>query len=356
MSRYGDITNPSVTPQNESARSDQVKNNAGGFVFEAGPWKQLDRFLVLGAVGPTYYAAERAVVKDNFDALKKCLAEDGLRVVRRVVEISDIISPDETRRRTAIRSCRAARRMAVSPILEAGDTSRSGIPLFGAGRPFPACPSASSSFFRERPMALIEVTAAAVLAMMNDADIAVAPKGWKPSPPWVAEYPEHAAAIAKAANANPLFAGDDGPAQTAAWMSSVARFEGGFRKGVAGDAPCLARDAQNKCTKRGKPTSFCPMQVSNGNFQTLGITEEQIQGNLDVCYAAGLRMMRMSFRVCSGRPLDDRLVHYAAGGDGCLVENTDAVNKSGHRARLGKALYRKHLEREKSAAVVKLGI
>jgi len=89
MSKYGDITNPSVTPQNEAARLDQVKNNAGGFVFEAGPWKQLDRFLILGAVGPTYYASERKVVKENFDALKKCLTEDGLRVVKRVVEISD---------------------------------------------------------------------------------------------------------------------------------------------------------------------------------------------------------------------------------------------------------------------------
>jgi len=204
-------------------------------------------------------------------------------------------------------------------------------------------------------MALIDVTAAAVLLMMHDADAAVAPKGWNASPPWVAEYPEHAAAIAKAANANPLFGGDDGPAQTAAWMSSVARFEGGFHKGVAGDAPCLQRDADKKCVRRGKPTSFCPMQVSNGNFAVLGITEEQIQESLDVCYSAGLRMMRMSFRVCSGRPLDERLVHYAFGGDGCRVDVEDAAKKSGHRARLGKALFRKHAEREKTAAV-KLGI
>jgi len=89
MTHYGEMVNPSRTPQNEQARRDQVVNNAGGFVFEVGPWKQLDRFLILGQIGPTYYASERAVVKDNAKAIESCLAEDGPRVVRRIVEISD---------------------------------------------------------------------------------------------------------------------------------------------------------------------------------------------------------------------------------------------------------------------------
>jgi 60 kDa SS-A/Ro ribonucleoprotein len=88
MSRYGKIA-AAPTPQNEAARPDQVKNNAGGFVFELGPWKQLDRFLVLGQVGATYYASERAVVKDNANVIKRCLTEDGPRTVARIVEISD---------------------------------------------------------------------------------------------------------------------------------------------------------------------------------------------------------------------------------------------------------------------------
>lgn len=89
MSRYGEIVNPRKTPPTESARTGQVKNNAGGFVFEAGPWTQLDRFLILGQVGATYYASERKIVKENADVIAKCIVEDGARVVNRIVEISD---------------------------------------------------------------------------------------------------------------------------------------------------------------------------------------------------------------------------------------------------------------------------
>lgn len=89
MTRYGEIVNQVRTPQTESARADQVENNAGGFVFGVGPWQQLDRFLILGQCGATYYASEKSVVKNNVVALQKCLAEDGHRAVARIVEISD---------------------------------------------------------------------------------------------------------------------------------------------------------------------------------------------------------------------------------------------------------------------------
>lgn len=89
MTRYGQTVNEKNTPQHEKAKPSQVKNNAGGYVFEVGPWKQLDRFLILGQVGPTYYASERKVVKENADVIAKCIAEDGLRVVKRIVEFSD---------------------------------------------------------------------------------------------------------------------------------------------------------------------------------------------------------------------------------------------------------------------------
>lgn len=182
--------------------------------------------------------------------------------------------------------------------------------------------------------------AATVLLMMADADRALARKGQAGSPPWVAEYPEHAAAIARVSNENPLFRGEDGPARTAAWLVSVGRFESGFRREAAGDSPCLAKDASGACTRRGKPTSFCAMQVSNGNFAGLGVTEESIVKSLDVCYGAGLRMMHDSMRVCSGRPLNERLAWYAAGGNGC-TEHPDAVAKSQHRANLGAFLFEK---------------
>jgi 60 kDa SS-A/Ro ribonucleoprotein len=89
MTRYGAFANNLRTPQTEQATAVQVMNNAGGFVFEAGPWKQLDRFLILGQCGATYYAGERKIVKENADVIRRCLLEDGPRVVRRIVEISD---------------------------------------------------------------------------------------------------------------------------------------------------------------------------------------------------------------------------------------------------------------------------
>lgn len=68
---------------------DQVKNNAGGFVFQLGDWDRFDRFLILGSEGNTYYATEKAMTLDNAQIVLRCLAADGPRTVARVVEISD---------------------------------------------------------------------------------------------------------------------------------------------------------------------------------------------------------------------------------------------------------------------------
>lgn len=77
------------TPQTEPIREDQVKNSAGGYVWSVDDWVRLDRFLVLGAEGNTYYATERKMVKENAQAVARCVKEDGVRVVRRILEISD---------------------------------------------------------------------------------------------------------------------------------------------------------------------------------------------------------------------------------------------------------------------------
>jgi len=77
------------TRQREKARPDQVKNSAGGFVFSLDEWARLDRWLILGADGGTYYAGERELTVDNAQAVQACLAADGERAVRRIVEISD---------------------------------------------------------------------------------------------------------------------------------------------------------------------------------------------------------------------------------------------------------------------------
>jgi 60 kDa SS-A/Ro ribonucleoprotein len=65
-----------------------IANSAGGFTFQVDDWGRLDRFLVLGSEGGTYYISERALTLDGAEAVARCLAADGPRVVRRVVEIS----------------------------------------------------------------------------------------------------------------------------------------------------------------------------------------------------------------------------------------------------------------------------
>lgn len=77
------------TPQSEQARADQVQNSAGGYAFALDPWKRLDRWLVLGAEGGTYYATERALVKSNATTIADCLRLDPKRAVDRIAEMSD---------------------------------------------------------------------------------------------------------------------------------------------------------------------------------------------------------------------------------------------------------------------------
>lgn len=69
--------------------TDQVKNSGGGYSWEIDDWTRLDRFLVLGAEGGTYYIREQELVKQNHDAIVRCIQQDGVRAVNRIVEISD---------------------------------------------------------------------------------------------------------------------------------------------------------------------------------------------------------------------------------------------------------------------------
>ena len=78
------------TPQSEKLPgTDQVKNSAGGYSFAVDKWKKFDRFLILGTEGGSYYASEKDLTIQNAENLLKCVAEDGLRVVKRIVEVSD---------------------------------------------------------------------------------------------------------------------------------------------------------------------------------------------------------------------------------------------------------------------------
>lgn len=79
-----------LTPQSEPVPgSGQVPNSAGGYAWAINQWDRLDRFLVLGSEGGTYYVGERKLTLENAHAVADCLAQDGPRVVARVVEMSE---------------------------------------------------------------------------------------------------------------------------------------------------------------------------------------------------------------------------------------------------------------------------
>ncbi|MHA1720092.1 MAG: TROVE domain-containing protein [Promethearchaeota archaeon] len=77
------------TPQNESVPGkNMIKNSAGGFVFKVDDWDRLDRFLILGSEGGTYYIKERILTRENAECVIRCINKDGIRTVERIVEIS----------------------------------------------------------------------------------------------------------------------------------------------------------------------------------------------------------------------------------------------------------------------------
>jgi 60 kDa SS-A/Ro ribonucleoprotein len=87
---YAKIFNRRATPQSQPIPgSNQVRNSGGGYSWAVDDWTRFDRFLILGAEGGTYYITERDLVKQNHDAIVRCIKADGIRAVNRIVEISD---------------------------------------------------------------------------------------------------------------------------------------------------------------------------------------------------------------------------------------------------------------------------
>jgi 60 kDa SS-A/Ro ribonucleoprotein len=72
-----------------SIASNKVPNNGGGEAFKIDDWKYLERFLILGSEGGTYYVSEQKLTVDAAKVVWRCLNEDPERTVRTIVEISD---------------------------------------------------------------------------------------------------------------------------------------------------------------------------------------------------------------------------------------------------------------------------
>ena len=80
------ITGP--TPQSEPLDERQAPNSAGGYSYPVSAWTRLDRFLILGSEGGSYYASERKLTLENAEAVRRCAQEDGHRAVGRIVEMA----------------------------------------------------------------------------------------------------------------------------------------------------------------------------------------------------------------------------------------------------------------------------
>ena len=89
MFKYNKFFNTRATAQTEPIPGrGQVANNAGGFAWAVDKWTRLDRFLILGSEGGTFYVTEHKLSVDNARSVAECVQADGLRVVKTVVEIS----------------------------------------------------------------------------------------------------------------------------------------------------------------------------------------------------------------------------------------------------------------------------
>jgi 60 kDa SS-A/Ro ribonucleoprotein len=89
MANYSQHIQSKKNLQSEKALPEQKENSAGGYTFVVNEWDKLDRFLILGTEGGTYYATEKKLTIDNAYSIQSLIDKNGIRVVNRVVEISD---------------------------------------------------------------------------------------------------------------------------------------------------------------------------------------------------------------------------------------------------------------------------
>lgn len=99
-----------VTPQSQPipGRTDQVRNAAGGYVFEKDLWTRVEDFLILGTTGGTYYVGEDKLTADNANVVFRAIAADGPRLVRLLTDISTARPPRAPKNRPALFALAAA--------------------------------------------------------------------------------------------------------------------------------------------------------------------------------------------------------------------------------------------------------
>lgn len=90
----GDILasiNTRKTPQAKQARPDQVKNNAGGYVFQIGDNERLQRFLTLGTDSNSYYQRAQELTESNAAVVFRMAStnDSHIALVNQILEVSE---------------------------------------------------------------------------------------------------------------------------------------------------------------------------------------------------------------------------------------------------------------------------
>lgn len=99
-----------ATPQTRPVpgRADQVRNNAGGFVFAKDLWTRFEDFIILGTSGGTYYLGEDKLTADNADVVFQAVRVDGPRAVALIVDVSTSRPPRAPKNRPCLFALAAA--------------------------------------------------------------------------------------------------------------------------------------------------------------------------------------------------------------------------------------------------------
>lgn len=140
----------------------------------------------------------------------------------------------------------------------------------------------------------------------------------QPTAPWSDTYEATARAIDQAVQEQPSLFTEDaaGREKTAAVLVALAWFESTFKPNAVG-----------------------------GGGRVRGLFQIGGHGDLSDPLAASrlaLTLLRESFRLCSARPVDERLANYAAGGTSCRNMSPETLKKSRDRVRKGLWLVKRH--------------
>jgi len=89
MQHYLKTQNYRTPAQSAPLREDQVKNNAGGYTWKISPLKSMERFLILGTEGGSYYVNEQPLTKEMAEASIQAIKMEGAKAVDLIVSVSD---------------------------------------------------------------------------------------------------------------------------------------------------------------------------------------------------------------------------------------------------------------------------